>query len=557
MRARLLTTLLTVAAVALTGCGRGGGAALGGTDRAVRGIDINPLPRDQVRDGGDLRLPLLAMPNNYNYNQVDGRHVDVLALAGAVLPALFRATADGRLAGNPDYLVSAQVTSTAPQVVTYTVNPDATWTDGTPITWRDFAAYWHSSSGTDPAYRAAGTTGYDSISSVTRGADDRQAVITFGGPYAEWRNLFNPFLPAALTSTAAAFNTAWRTSLPISAGPFAVDTLDPVAKTITLTRNPRWWGPRPKLDRIIFKVYDLSATPDALANNELDFYKIGPNVDLLRRAEQTPGAAIRRAPSRYYTQVSFNAAAGAPLADPQLRVAVARSIDRAGITRRMLGQIEPEARPDGNHLYAPGTAEYRDNSDALPFDPGHANQTLDQLGYPPATAASNARQRGGQPLRLRLIYGAAASYQDIATAVRDQLERLGVSVDLRQYPSNEIFPNLSGGNFDMALFTWYDTASPLSDAMDIYRSPVGDNPRLNYGRVSNAELDALLAQGIAEPDEARRAAIGNQIDRLIWREAHSVPLYAWPGAVAVRANLANFGAFGFADTDYINAGFAI
>jgi peptide/nickel transport system substrate-binding protein len=69
--------------------------------------------------------------------------------------------------------------------------------------------------------------------------------------------------------------------------------------------------------------------------------------------------------------------------------------------------------------------------------------------------------------------------------------------------------------------------------------------------------DAVFAQGIAEPDKARRAAIGNQIDRLIWQEAHSVILYAWPGAVAVRANLANFGAFGFADADYLNAGFVL
>jgi peptide/nickel transport system substrate-binding protein len=49
--------------------------------------------------------------------------------------------------------------------------------------------------------------------------------------------------------------------------------------------------------------------------------------------------------------------------------------------------------------------------------------------------------------------------------------------------------------------------------------------------------------------------MGNQIDRLLWQEAHSVVLYARPGVVAVRANLANFGASGFADPDYIDAGF--
>jgi peptide/nickel transport system substrate-binding protein len=220
----------------------------------------------------------------------------------------------------------------------------------------------------------------------------------------------------------------------------------------------------------------------------------------------------------------------------------------------MLGQIQPDARPAGNHLYPPGTDEYRDNSDALPHDPAGAAQSLDELGW---TRTETIRQRDGRTLRLRVIYAAAPSYQDVASVLRDQLERAGIAVDLRPYPSNEIYPNLTSGNFDLALYTRNGTASPLSDSVDSYASPIEANPRQNYGRVSSPQLDALFAQGVAEPNDTRRAAIGNQIDRLLWTEAHSVPLYDWPGAVAVRANLANFGAFGFADTDYVNAGFAI
>lgn len=80
--------------------------------------------------------------------------------------------------------------------------------------------------------------------------------------------------------------------------------------------------------------------------------------------------------------------------------------------------------------------------------------------------------------------------------------------------------------------------------------------RENYGRVFDPKIDALFAQGLAELDDTRRAAIGDQLDRLVWAEAHDVPLFARPGAVVVPANLVNFGAFGFADFDYIDAGFA-
>ena len=36
---------------------------------------------------------------------------------------------------------------------------------------------------------------------------------------------------------------------------------------------------------------------------------------------------------------------------------------------------------------------------------------------------------------------------------------------------------------------------------------------------------------------------------------HDLPLYPRPEVAAVRSGLANFGATGFADVDYINAGF--
>ncbi len=70
--------LVATAALVLTACGGGGGAAdgagggLAGADQQEQGVnDINPLPRDQVNDGGDLRWPLDAIPDNFNRNQVD------------------------------------------------------------------------------------------------------------------------------------------------------------------------------------------------------------------------------------------------------------------------------------------------------------------------------------------------------------------------------------------------------------------------------------------------------------------------------------------------------
>jgi peptide/nickel transport system substrate-binding protein len=552
VRARLVAVLV-VGALVLAGCGGGGasGSAAGGAP-SIGQTDINPQPRDNVRDGGTLRLPMDIFPGNYNYNQVDGTTGDVANLVAELMPSWFIGTADGGLRVNPDYATSVELTSANPQVVTYTINPKATWSDGTPITWRDFESYWRSQNGTNPAYQTSGTTGYSDIASVARGVDDRQAVLTFRTPFAEWKNLFNPFYPALSTTTPQAFDNAYKTTLPLTAGPFALASIDPTAKTISLKRDPKWWGTPAKLDAIIYRQYDPAALPDALANNEIDYYEIGSDVNLLRRAQSTPGAVIRDAPSRLYTHVTFNGSPGATLADVRLRQAIAQGIDRTAITRRMLGQIVPDAQPDGSHLYAPNTKDYRDNSGVLPYDPTKAAQELDALGW---VRTGATRQRGGKPLTLRLVFGDAPTNRDIGATLQNELAQIGVTLVLQQLGVAELFPNIDSGNFDLALFSWGGTASPLSSSTEIYGSPQGNVVRENYGRIGSPEIDALYTQGVAELDDTKRAEIGNQIDKLIWQEVHSVVLYARPGAVAVRSTLANFGASGLADTDYIDAGF--
>ena len=554
MRVRLVA-VLAVGALVLAGCG-GGGGAVSAPSQTVGYTDINPHPRDQVRDGGDLRWPIDSLPNNYNYNEIDGTIQDGLSIANAVMPSLFIATADGGERLDPDYLTSAELTSSTPEVVTYTINPQATWSDGTPITWRDLEASWRSQNGTDPAYQVSGTTGYDDIASVTRGHDDKQAVVTFRTPFAEWQGLFSPLYPASLTGTPTGFNTAYQSTIPVTAGPFTLDSIDQTAKTVTLKRDPRWWGTPAKLDHIIFKAYDRSAVADALANNELDWYQVASDVDLLRRAQTTPGVAVRNAPSRVFWEIALNGAPGSVLADLRVRQAIAQGINRQDITNRMIGQIVPNAQPDGNHLYVPNTKDYRDNSDALPYDPGHAEQMLEAAGWARRGFGPGAfRTRDGQRLSLRMIYYNAGSNLDIVKSVQNQLAQIGVDVVPQQLQGNEFDTNITKGNFDLVTFGWGGTTTPLSSAVGIYASPLGDNARQNFGRVASPEIDALFAHGIAELDDTKRAEIGNRIDRLIWQQAHSVVLYARPGTVAVRANLANFGAPGMADIDYIDAGF--
>ena len=538
--------------IALTGCANGGGqlpTPVAGTN------DINPKPRDQVRDGGDLRWPITALPDNYNKSHFLGSQVDTDKVTSPLLPSMFTGTTDGGLAPNPDYLVSAELTSTSPQVITYTLNPKTTWSDGVPITWRDFEAQWKARNGSNPAFQVASRTGYEDIASVTSGGGDKRVVVTFARPFAEWKSLFSLLYPASTNTDPTVFNTGWVNRIPTTAGPFALDSIDQAAKTVTLRRDPKWWGQPAKLDRIIFRAYERSAQADALANNEIDFYPIGSSVDLLKRAQAIPGVAIRQAPERLYDHLTFNGSPGAILADVKLRQAIAKGIDRTAIAKRLVGQIVPNVSQLGSHIYSFGSKDYRDNSDMLRFDPAAASRELDALGWVrPAPDATRVKE--GKELRLRLLEGAPSPVREqIDRTVLDQLSRIGVRVAIETVPIGLVATQYKSGNFDLVSFGWQKSPTPFMSSRAQYAVPNGNDVQQNYGRIYSPEITALFDQGLRELDDTKRAEIGNRIDQLAWQEVHHLPLYPGTGAYAVRSTLANFGAPGFADIDYVNMGY--
>ena len=207
---------------------------------------------------------------------IDGNKSDTGAIVTPTLPGAFISQADGTLKLNTDYFTSAELTGTNPQVVTYTINPKATWSDGTPMTWQDLKSEVDACSGRDKRYLIASRAGFERVKSVTRGVDDRQAVVTFAEPYAEWQGMFaGGIQPAQHDGEPGRLQQGPARGPGPSAGPFIVTTIDRTAQRVVLTRNPRWWGAKPRLDSITFLVLDASAVIPALQNKAIDAAGVG------------------------------------------------------------------------------------------------------------------------------------------------------------------------------------------------------------------------------------------------------------------------------------------
>ena len=139
----------------------------GVTPRSATTSDINPQDPATLQQGGNLRLALTEYPSNFNSLHIDGNVADAAAMLRATMPRAFQVTApDGSTTVNTDYFTSVELTSENPQVVTYTINPKAVWTDGAPITWEDIASQINATSGKDKAFAIASPNGADRVDTV-------------------------------------------------------------------------------------------------------------------------------------------------------------------------------------------------------------------------------------------------------------------------------------------------------------------------------------------------------------------------------------------------------
>lgn len=542
-----------IAALVLAGCSgnshevpsAGGNAEVGTTS------DINPQERSALLEGGNLRLALSSFPSNFNTLNIDGNEADTGAILRPTLPRAFRIASDGSMTVNTDYFTSVELTGTSPQVVTYTINPKAVWSDGSPITWEDIASQIHATSGKDKNFAIAAPNGSDRVASVTRGVDDRQAIITFAEHYTEWRGMFagnTMLLPKSMTANPEVFNKGQLNGPGPSAGPFMVSSLDRTAQRIVLTRNPKWWGTAPLLESMTFMVLDDAARMPALQNNTIDATGLA-SLDELTIARRTAGIAIRRAPGLSWYHFTFNGAPGSILSDKALRLAVAKGIDRQAIAEVSQRGLVDKPVPLNNHIYVAGQSGYQDNSQVTGYDPEKAKQELDALGW---RMKGQFREKDGKQLVIRDVLYDAQTTRQVALVAQNSLAQIGVKLDIDAKPGNGFFTNyIIPGDFDIAQFSWVGDAFALCCMNQIYTT----GAESNFGKISSPEIDAKADAVLDELDADKARSLANELDKMIWAEGFSLPLFQSPGNVAVRNTLANYGPAGLGDLDYTAIGF--
>jgi peptide/nickel transport system substrate-binding protein len=547
---------VVAASLALTACGGSKGSSGSSNNNPTKKQasstknDTSPMSYEQVPTGGTMRYPIDSFPPNYNINEIDGNDINISNIMTATLPVTWHFDAGGNPILNTDVVDKAEQTSTSPQTIHYHINSKAVWSDGTPITYKDFVGLWTALNGTNKAYQPASTNGYQNIASVTKGDTDQDVQVTYKTAYPDWKSLFSPILPASLNATPTSFNKAWVNAPSVSGGPFKFGSIDKTAKTITLVHNDKWWGRAPKLDKIEFITLDQSAQAKALQSNQIDFLDVGSSVATFATVKTTPGVSIHKAGGPNWRHIDLGSTG--PMADLKVRQAVVLSINRVGDAKTLLSPLDWPATVLDSHIWMNNQAQYKQTcGDFCNQDIAKADSLLESAGY--TKGANGIYAKNGKPLNLTFIIpDGVKTSADEAALQQKALQTAGIKITIKSVPSDPFFPDyVTKGNFDLTIFSWIGTQFPVSSAQSIYTS----NGDQNYAKIGNKDIDDLYSQAVSELDASKATDLTYQIDQKIWEEGHSVPLYQRPDLVATKSNLVNFGSFGFADTDYTSIGF--
>ncbi|MYU02665.1 ABC transporter family substrate-binding protein [Streptomyces sp. SID8366] len=534
--------LIAAIAVTATACQSSGTGSAGSdgkaTPKAASSVaDYDPTPYDRIKDGGTYTSvgTFDDQGNPFNVNAT---------LTASRVWSWYNADAityspTGEVQYNPDYFSDVKVSvAGGDQKVTLTINPKAVFNDGTPIDWTAIKATWKADNGSDKAYAASSTDGYDRITSVEKGENAKQAVITFKGVYPSWSSLFTTFLhPKA--ATVGNFNNAYvkKAHPEWGAGPYTVGTWDTHSGDITFVRNPKWWGKKGKLDKRVYVNLESTAAVNAFKNGQVDNVS-AVNAESLKQIKGLPGTEIRSGGSPFEYSLYLNTKSPV-LADPAVRKAIEESVDRGQIAKIQFQGLDYKEPLPGSAILYSFQKGYQDNVSAvLKYAPDDAKKALDAAGWKPGS--DGVRVKDGKKLEVGYtLLGDDPLDKATAGAFAAMLKPVGVRLDIRKADESDFSKILSDRTFDLFL-SGNRSMDPFGARYlcDFYCSDRSSN----LTGAGTPALDKEIRATTRIADLGEQAAAANKAERDALRQYAFLPLFSGPSTYGVKKGLANVGA---------------
>jgi peptide/nickel transport system substrate-binding protein len=526
--------------------------------------------------GGSISFGMTQSPTGCNPHTTVGDTPATQLLLNAVLPSPYVVDdSDPPVSDNPNLIEQAELISTKPETIVYTLNPKAVWSDGVPITAKDFIYAWTQQRGdpvSDPA-TVASTSGYRDIRSIVGTDKGRTVTVIFRTPFADWQMLFSDLLPAHIMEKSG-WNptcTSVDPAIDLSGGPFKIAHVSPQA--VVLTANPKWWGTAPNVRSIT--VHMASSTTQLAQWVRSNYVQVALPTSItpafLEEMTSLPRVQSQITLSDTFLQLEMASGPNSRLS-PDIRFAIALSVDRQALVAREVDWALSSVQVATSHIYAQGQSGYHASLSTTPTTAptgapttstststtiigqgGSVNfPSTPSLQQASALMVASGLSRSGTgtwhsafavPLSLHLVVDDGDPWA-LASGpqIQSQLESAGFAVTLVPAASEAAAGEmLSSGAADLALIP--RTSSPfLSQAMAWYSNllgPAGEDGSENWSGYDSGTFNSLVTKASQQLNTTTAAADYLAADTQLWNDVVALPLYAEPSALVWSREVAN------------------
>ncbi|MGG1697512.1 peptide ABC transporter substrate-binding protein [Bacillus zhangzhouensis] len=451
--------------------------------------------------------------------------------SGSVIRQTFEGLTRINAEGKPENAMASDIkTSADGKTYTFTLR-DAKWSNGDPVTAKDFEYAWKWA--LDPknesqnAYQLyyikgaeAANKGKAKVADVgIKAKDDKTLVVELENPTPFFTELtaFYTYMP--VNQKVAEKNKNWFTNAGenyVSNGPFVLSQWKH-GGSITLEKNNEYWDK----DTVKLKKINMSMIKDT--NTELSMFKKGeldwagsPTGSLPTESLQTlkkdGGLKIQTIAGIY--NYKFNTEVK-PLNNANIRKALAYSINRQAIVDKITQGEQVPAMA----IVPPTMEGFTDNKTGYfkDHDVATAKELLEkgakELGYKSVSDLP----------ALKLSYNTDEGHQKIAQAIQEMWKKdLGIKVELDNSEWNVYIDKIHSGDYQIGRMGWLGDFNDPVNFLELYKDKDGGNNDTGW---ENKEYKQLLNDSAKETDKTKREEMLKKAEEILINDMPVAPIY--------------------------------
>ena len=403
---------------------------------------------------------------------------------------------------------------------TFHLREDARWSDGAPVTAKDFvysfrrlmaprtaASLAYFLYAIDGAAKVnAGEAPVEALGVTAHDAHTLEIRLAKPFPFLAERLIYPTGYPVPKHVVEKLGDDWVKPGNMVGNGAFVLEDWQPQA-AVRLAKNPRFREAHSvHLEAVsYYPTADRNAAFNRYRNGELDAIGDFPPAELDWLRAEMP-SHVRLAPLLSMMYLVFNTTQP-PFGDLRVRRALALALDRRLVTERVLKSDETPSAA----FVPPMVSGYVSAVEENAPDANAARALLAAAGYDEEN-----------PLRITLRHIAGADNKKVQVAIAAMWKAVGVQTELHHAELNAHFAALRQGDFQVAQAGWFGENNP-EHYLELLMSSTGD---VNYGRFADAQVDALMNEAKRTVALAERIALLQQAEAAALALHPVVPLYS-------------------------------